>query len=201
MNVWLSSAASLTVVAIAIISARNYNHRGETYAEDKTHAGSIRHFRFVYRYLQITSIAAGIASFWSHHPWLLKMHTSALLTVVGLTACAGTTWMFVSAKRALGQNYSPCFDAYLPSAVVQNGLYGRIRHPIYTANILLLAALFVASGSLWLLINTVVLFVYYNRSASTEERELYSSYPEYAPYMARTGRFFPKLGAIPADSA
>jgi hypothetical protein len=54
----LTPAVGTVVVAvIAEISSRQYDHRDAKYAADKHKAGSIRHFCYMYRYLQLTSIA------------------------------------------------------------------------------------------------------------------------------------------------
>ena len=79
MTYWLPALATAIVALIAIISARNYDHREARYAGEKTPASSIAHFRFVYRYLQITSIGAAIGSFWLDHPFLMELHHSRLL--------------------------------------------------------------------------------------------------------------------------
>ena len=74
-----------------------------------------------------------------------------------------------------------------------NGPYAHLRHPIYTANLVLLLGFFIATGSLWLLINCGVLFAYYRRAAMYEETALMGQFPDYSEYVSRTGRFFPAI--------
>ena len=82
---------------------------------------------------------------------------------------------------------------HLPHAIVQTGPYRRVRHPVYTANLLLLGGIALATGSLWMVLDLVVLAVFYLRSAVLEERALRQEHPDYAGYMLRTGRFLPAI--------
>lgn len=189
----LSIAGTAVVAGIAVVSARAYDHRGARYSEGRERGASIDHFRYIYRWLQLTSIGIGITAFWSDAAWLLRIHDLAWLSWAGLAGALAAAWMFISAKRTLGENYSPCFDAYAPFSVVSEGLYRRIRHPIYTANIALLASFFLATGSLWLLANTIILTCYYAASAVREEAELAGRHEVYRTYQSRTGRFLPRL--------
>jgi len=86
-----------------------------------------------------------------------------------------------------------------PAHVVTYGAYRRIRHPFYTSYLLLYLAaalLFPHWVTLALLGYMVVIL---NRTAAGEERRLAASEfgTEYRAYMARTGRFVPRLGAAP----
>ncbi|MEM7253652.1 MAG: isoprenylcysteine carboxylmethyltransferase family protein [Pseudomonadota bacterium] len=189
----LAATGTLMIVGIAVVSATNYQHRGLPYAKGKSAGRSIRHFRFTYRYLQLCSIGVSIAALWSDAWWILEIYKNPTLTVIGLLAALCACAYFVWAKRSLGDEYSPCFDAYTPFALVTKGPYARVRHPIYTANIALLGALFMASGSLWLAFNAVVLTIYYVIAAIAEERELVDAHPDYAEYMAVSGRFLPRF--------
>ena len=193
LHILVAAVASATVAIAAVLSARAYDHRDEHYAKDQPSPGSIRHFRFVYRYLQVSSIAIALISFWASPRWLLELHDSMGLILLGTFGICLSTWAFLSAKRALGNQYSPCFDAYLPQRIVEEGPYAQVRHPIYTANVALLASLALASGSVWLVLNTFVLAAYYGLSAKAEEGELLRAHPDYAAYVARTGRVLPSI--------
>jgi protein-S-isoprenylcysteine O-methyltransferase Ste14 len=75
--------------------------------------------------------------------------------------------------------------------LVQTGPYRWIRHPMYTAVLLLgLACAFTstqpAAWGAWLALASVLL-----AKARLEERWLQTVYPAYAHYMARTRRFVP----------
>jgi protein-S-isoprenylcysteine O-methyltransferase Ste14 len=105
-------------------------------------------------------------------------------------------WSF----RSLGRFTTVQIQLTADQVIVQKGPYTRIRHPMYTANMLLSVGIAVAflSVPLWLPVAMVV-FLAYSR-AITEERMFLAS-PRlgnaYAEYMARTGRFLPVRAAKP----
>lgn len=81
-----------------------------------------------------------------------------------------------------------------PAHIVTYGAYGRIRHPLYTANILAFLSL-VAFFTHWAtLALTVYVISAMTVTAAREERRLTESEfgAEYRDYMTRTGRFFPR---------
>lgn len=185
---WLGTA---TVLSIAVISAKAYDHREGAYASGKAPARSLTHFAYVYRYLQVSSIAIAIACFWSDWSALAKLPLPIGVRFAGLVGAGFAVAVFIWSKRTLGKHYSPCFDAYLPKAIVSAGPYQYVRHPIYTANIGLLLALGAATGSVWLFLNATILFVYYRHAAIQEEQELSTEHREYEAYIRGTGRFLP----------
>lgn len=136
-------------------------------------------------------MVVALLSVYSNHEALLIVHRNPGLTYTGLLLAGFGMYFFIRAKQDLGENYSPCYDAYLLHNIAQKGIYQRIRHPIYTTNIVTLFALLVASGSLWILFNVVALVYFYNKSAVNEETELASRYADYGDYMKRTNRYFP----------
>lgn len=197
----MSTAAGVTlVVGVVLVSALAYRHRGRGYARGKSEAiESPRSFRFVYRFIQASTLLAGVGSFVADHPLLLEVHRHSGLRWVGCGVALLALAAFVWAKRTLGAHYSPCFDAFVPRTLVQSGPYRHVRHPIYTANLVLLGGLFLATGSLWLAFDAGVLFVYYRGSAHEEERALGTSFPGYADYVRTTGRFLPRRLALRAS--
>ena len=183
---------TIVLLGLASVSSRCYADRGRGYALDKNRqTQGTRSFKYVYRYIQATTLAAGIGSYLSDHSMFFEIHHNFILTIVGM-ACACLAMLgFVSAKKTLGASYSPCFDPYLPKTLVSRGLYRYIRHPIYSLNILSVSSIFVSTGSLWIGFNAVILTVYYGKSARVEEQVLRAVFPEYETYVQNTKRFIP----------
>jgi protein-S-isoprenylcysteine O-methyltransferase Ste14 len=98
----------------------------------------------------------------------------------------------VAARIQLGRNWSDIEAAQLrrDHAVISNGLYRYIRHPIYTGDLLLLAGLELALNS-WLVLGAAALAIVVSRRAAREERDLTRGLPAYAAYCRRTKRFIP----------
>jgi protein-S-isoprenylcysteine O-methyltransferase Ste14 len=98
----------------------------------------------------------------------------------------------VSARLQLGSNWSDIEAARLQRdhAVVANGLYRYIRHPIYTGDLLLLAGLELALNS-WLVLGVALIAAVVSQKAAREEKDLVGGIPDYAAYCRRTKRFIP----------
>ena len=77
--------------------------------------------------------------------------------------------------------------------LVTDGLYRKIRHPIYTGLILTTLGLALEAASIGKLIFVAGLIVLLNYKAKWEEGFLLERYPEYRTYMSTTGRFVPRL--------
>ena len=110
---------------------------------------------------------------------------AAFVVVGGLLAFMGS--------RALGSSFSPNPRPVPGGRLVQSGLYGNVRHPIYGG--VMLAGfgwgLFVASPpALALAVALAALFVL---KSVREEAWLAERYPGYDEYRRRTNRFFPPL--------
>jgi protein-S-isoprenylcysteine O-methyltransferase Ste14 len=189
-----SIIATIFLLGTAGISAAFYNHRGRIYAKGKCERiSAVPGFSVVYRWVQMSTLICGIAAFWTASPLLLKMYTSATLLYVGLGVASVGLMYFVWAKLTLDTEYSPCFDSFVANRLISSGPYSRVRHPIYSGNLLLMFGIFLASGSLWIAFNFVLVAVYYVVSAEREELALLQALPGYAEYTKRTGRFIPKL--------
>jgi protein-S-isoprenylcysteine O-methyltransferase Ste14 len=180
------------VIVMAAISAHFYKHKGAAYIGEKTEKiESPDSFRYVYRYIQITTIVASIGAFLTDLPVFLELHNSLIWNYIGIAISTVAITLFVSAKMTIGEQYSPCFDSYVPTDVIRDGLYKYVRHPIYMSNILLLAGMVVATGSVWIILNVVLLSVYYLNSAVKEEEVLKEKFPVYSEYMKTTGMIIP----------
>jgi protein-S-isoprenylcysteine O-methyltransferase Ste14 len=85
-----------------------------------------------------------------------------------------------------------------PSFLTMAGPYRLIRHPIYTAYLLVWLAGPVAAAQPWLLLTTVWMVCFHYHAASLEERAFAQSdlAEEYRTYRRRTGMFLPSLGAL-----
>ena len=53
--------------------------------------------------------------------------------------------------------------------------------------------IFLSSGSALILINTLILFIYYLLSAFVEEKAILKKFPKYRKYKSDTGMFLPNI--------
>lgn len=202
MNITIDGIiGTIFTVVIALVSAYFYKHKGKPYAKEKKEKlHSFSTFRFLYRYIQVTTIGISITVFLVDAPILFELHHSIAAMYTGLAIASIALVLFVTAKLNLGTNYSPCFDAYMPRDIIRSGLYKYVRHPIYTANLLLLTGVFLATGSLWIGVNLVVLAFYYVTSAYREEKELVKEFPAYQEYRRHTNMFLPGFKSLTHSS-
>jgi protein-S-isoprenylcysteine O-methyltransferase Ste14 len=77
--------------------------------------------------------------------------------------------------------------------LVQRGIYACIRHPYYTAVIMVGFGAALSHGAWVLYVFALLLALVLFIKARTEERWLAETYSGYGDYMRRTGRFLPSL--------
>jgi len=127
-----------------------------------------------------------IASFWSEASFLLKIHDNNLWRLVGAALIAASTYLYFTALKYLGENYSPCYDSYIPRVLVKDGPYHWIRHPMYLAKIILSFGTLLISGSLLFMPIVAWVAVEVARSIAKEERYLSRAMPGYADYQTNS---------------
>ena len=154
---------------------------------------SLPSFRFVYLFIMLTTLTLAPLCFFYNSHYLFEWHNSIAVLYIGLSIATLGMTLFVISKVNLGENYNPCFEAFVPKDIIRDGVYKYIRHPIYTANIIVLIGAFVATGSWWLLPNVLLLTYSYCVASQNEEMALTHEFPEYLNYVRKTGAFLPKL--------
>lgn len=73
------------------------------------------------------------------------------------------------------------------------GVYGVVRHPIYTAGLLMCFGWALFFSSVLAILFSFLLCVVLNLKAGLEERFLQEIYPEYKVYSSKVGRLVPKV--------
>jgi protein-S-isoprenylcysteine O-methyltransferase Ste14 len=130
--------------------------------------------------------------------WLWRVPLAA--RVAGLCASAvGLAGMLVAAS-SLGKGLTP---SPLPNSAAQlrtGGIYGRVRHPLYSFLLLFAAGRVVGSSSPVRPVAFLALTVLLTRKARWEERRLGERFPGYAAYAARTPRFVPRGRPVRSDA-
>ena len=110
----------------------------------------------------------------------------AVLFVVG--AVFGITGV-----RALGSNLTPYPKPVEDAQLTQTGIYGIVRHPLYSSLILLTLGWSLLWSSVAALATALGLAVLLDAKARLEERWLREKFPEYPAYARRVRRFVPWL--------
>jgi protein-S-isoprenylcysteine O-methyltransferase Ste14 len=77
--------------------------------------------------------------------------------------------------------------------LINSGVYGRVRHPMYLGSLLFLLGFFFTTFSLLSLLVWVGLFIFYDRMATYEEQDLSRILGEqYLDYQRRVPKWFPR---------
>lgn len=95
----------------------------------------------------------------------------------------------------LGDALTPLPVPSRSSTLTRGGLYGLVRHPIYSGLLLLCCGVAVGREGVANVGAFVALYLFLYAKARYEERLLHERYSDYAEYARETPRFFPRCGA------
>ena len=192
INLLYSNAIVLLFVfVISSISLYLYD-KDQDYSKNPKNKISLSLFKVISKFIHITTIIIVCDSILIDNFMGLEFHDNDFFSYIGISVSAIAISLFISSKVTLGKNYSPCYDQRKPKNITSSGLYKYVRHPIYSANILLLIGTFIISGSYLMLINIFLLSLFYAISAYREEKYLINNFDYYNKYSKKTGMFLPK---------
>lgn len=117
---------------------------------------------------------------------------SWLEAVAYAIAAVGLILAAVAALR-LGSSLTPSPIPRRGGSLVVTGLYGWVRHPIYSGALLFVVGVTLRSGSWAVAAVGVILVVFFAAKARLEERHLVAVHPGYGEYAKVTPRFVPRL--------
>jgi protein-S-isoprenylcysteine O-methyltransferase Ste14 len=118
------------------------------------------------------------------------------LTVVSMVLVGAGIVVGMIAGAKLGGSLTPSPIPKSTGELKTSGLYRVVRHPIYTALLLVGLGLAIRGASVWHMIALLALVLLLQLKARAEEAMLLEKYQGYASYAARVGRFLPGVGRI-----
>ena len=107
------------------------------------------------------------------------------MTYLGFVLAALGLGLVIWSARLLGRSFTPFPKPPPEGELVQTGPFGIVRHPIYVGGVLFAAGLSLVF-SIYGLVPTGVLAVFWFFKARVEERHLSERFPQYAEYRQRT---------------
>lgn len=120
-------------------------------------------------------------------PWLV-VRALAGLAAIALLALTIRCW------KRMGRHWTMAIKPGERGVLITDGPFARVRHPIYGYQILLMLASLVVVPSRLMLLTAAIHLALMTVKARNEERFLLGTHGEdYARYVERTGRFFPRL--------
>lgn len=164
--------ATAAVLAIAALCLMRYRGLNGHYDKGRPAVPSDTSFASAYKTLIAIQLAIALSAYWRNDPVLLKLYDSDAFRMTGTVLSVLGAFGFEVSVRALGSQYSPCFDLRVPTKRVTNGPYRWLAHPMYVSNMVILVGVFVSSGSVWALVVAGIVGTYYFRSARSEDQLL-----------------------------
>ncbi len=125
-------------------------------------------------------VLAGLPSGWKYISWGL--------TVLFSLIAAG---LLIGGVRTLGVNLTPLPHPKDDGALVTSGIYGIVRHPIYSGVIFLALAYSCWNWSLSHAIGTILLFLFFDIKARKEEVWLQNKFADYDAYRSCVKKLIP----------
>ncbi len=118
--------------------------------------------------------------------WWQSLWASLTLVILG---SVGVIWSGVNLGSALTPSPVPNNEG-----LVARGIFKWVRHPMYTALVVICLGVAVGSGKGLSYLSVVALAVFFEAKTRVEERYLIEVYDGYGEYAARTGKFIPGVG-------
>lgn len=141
---------------------------------------------------------AGLIAYLIDPSWMewssLPLPGSVRWMGVGMGVIGGL--LMVWAFSNLGKNLTDTVVTRRNHTLVVSGPYRWVRHPFYVAVLLTVIGNALAAANWFLLLGGLSVFLLMVIRTKTEEAKLLERFgDQYRAYLARTGRFLPKLGA------
>jgi protein-S-isoprenylcysteine O-methyltransferase Ste14 len=117
-----------------------------------------------------------------------------VVRVLAAAAAAGLLVATIRCWKRMGRHWKMSVTASERQPLITDGPFARVRHPIYGYQMLLMLASIVVVPTLPMLVVSLIHPVLMIVKARNEERYLLGTHGnDYAHYVARTGRFFPRF--------
>ncbi|MFW9800207.1 MAG: methyltransferase family protein [Candidatus Thorarchaeota archaeon] len=154
-------------------------------------------------FLTILVFCVTIFDFWETTAMLIAFDLPLLVNWVGILGIWITyTWAiavmyfnvnYIPATRPMQGKHALYRSDHEEYVLATGGPYRWVRHPMYVSKVFFGLFLFLATG-IWLTVLTLVAVAFLPAQARGEEEMLHDLFGDvYDDYVARTGRFFPKI--------
>ena len=119
-----------------------------------------------------------------------ELFSSIILKIIGVSLILS---LFILEKISHKHHKQAHNQAEDINKLITNGIYSKIRHPIYSGWILAnIGGLLFVQNLVGLVIPIIFIFFWY-LEAKSKERFMEKKFKEYKKYKEKTGMFFPKL--------
>jgi len=126
----------------------------------------------------------------------LKIQSTQLLAITWIVASILVLSALIFILKGLidlGKNLTPLPYPIENGELVQTGIYGIVRHPLYSGLILAALGWTIFQMSISHLIATAILLIFFDIKARREETWLLEKYPDYSDYRQRVKKLIPGI--------
>ena len=116
----------------------------------------------------------------------LTWFLASILSSIGLT-------FIIKGLIDLGKNLTPLPYPIENGELVQTGIYGIVRHPLYSGGIFAALGWTIFQFSLSHFIASTILLIFFDIKSNREETWLSDKYPDYADYCQRVKKLIPGI--------
>ena len=169
------------ILAIATISQYFYEN-DLSYKQRARGKFSLNVFKFISKYIHLSSIIIVVNSILIDNFLNLEFHNNLSFRFLGISFSTIAITIFVSSKISLGNNYSPCYDNRVPKFINKTGLYKYVRHPMYTACVLIFIFTPLLLDSLYGIIFGIFISYTFCKRIEVEENFLLNEFSSYLDY-------------------
>lgn len=118
---------------------------------------------------------------------------SIILDILAILCSLAGVFLAFGGLLKLGSNLTPFPRPIDNGQLVQTGVYGIVRHPIYSGVIIGLFGMALIFGSWVGLLCAVVILLFFDAKSRREEKWLVDKYPEYPAYRTHVRKLIPYI--------
>ena len=146
--------------------------------------------------LQAVLLVLVVAAAWSLGPdWSGPLRLAGY--AAGVTFLAIGLFLILRGVSDLGRARTPVPRPREGGELVETGIYAVVRHPIYTAIVLIVVGLWMRKPTIVIFLGTIAVIGFLRAKVEFEETLLVERYPDYAAYRERTWGLIPFMGKRP----
>jgi len=157
--------------------------------------GRIKQFLYYILPLIVAILLLGPGEWFGHS--LIRenfVEHSNFVGIVGLLFCSSGTFLACWARKKLGENWSLSIQKKENHELIQSGIYGIIRHPIYTGLLMLFVGNAIIVGDYRGIIAVLIVFTSFWFKLLQEEKMLLSIFGrQYIEYQKKTKALIPYI--------
>ncbi|MDR1729853.1 MAG: isoprenylcysteine carboxylmethyltransferase family protein [Prevotellaceae bacterium] len=185
-NVIIAICVTIVVFSV-IIDFIKYHQPGQHKKKTRSGVETGTMFLYFFFYYILLRVRFGRINFSS--PVLADV-----LIFAGIILVVSGSWVNVSGRLALKQNWANQVTIYHHQQFISHGAYKWVRHPLYASLIWMFCGAAMVYGSWLAFLSVFAVFVpMMIYRAKQEEKLLREEFSEYADYQIKTGMLFPKF--------